>query len=345
MAVLFIDSFDQLGSGQNIVNVGGKWQDGGWNQPATTNTRARTGPCSISFGGNYSILTRYVTPSGGGFFGCAVYPVNPWGQTTATELFQVRENAIIHLAVAVSNLGVVSVKRGSGGTTLATSLVNLPTNGWLHMEFGFTIGASGSFEFRVDGVADPQLTVSGVNTQNGGTGAWNAIYIGGQTGGTNIDDFYLCDSSGPAPRNTFLGPLKMEVLMAQTGNGSNVGLTPSTGTDHGALVDEQPPNTTDYNSSNSIGTKDTYNLSNPTLVGEVICIQSNLYVAKSDAGARKICPVLRHGGADYDGADKALSTTFQYVVEVHPTRPAGAGGGDWTTADLTALEAGMKVTL
>jgi hypothetical protein len=263
------------------------------------------------------------------------------------NLMEIRETTTTHLVISVSAAGIPSIKRGT--TVLATSTVPIPTNSWVYLELGFVIhGTTGSYELRVDGVADPALTATGVNTQNGGTGAWNRMAFfgtstvsGSGANGQFIDDVYVCDASGSAPRNTFLGSVKIEALIAQTGNGSNVGLTPSTGTDHGALVDDPVPNITDYNGSATVGAKDTYNLPSPVLTGEVLAVQVNLFASKSDTGGRKVCSVVRLGGVDYDGPNLSLTTSWTYVTDIVP-RP---GGGEWTTADLIALEAGMKVTV
>jgi hypothetical protein len=145
---------------------------------------------------------------------------------------------------------------------------------------------------RIDGVTEVALTASGVDTRNAGTGLWDRVGLGCNSGSTTFtyyDDFYVCDTSGSAPRNTFLGPVtKVETLYPQTDGvaaGSNAGLTPSTGTDHGALVDETPPNQTDYNSSATVGAKDTYNYPSMALTGVILGIQTNLYCQKSDGRA------------------------------------------------------------
>jgi hypothetical protein len=355
MALLFMDGFDYYGNGALLTDFG-KWDyfptGGGSNSTVVRTDRSRTGVASLRFeyagsANNNGAICKPLLPSGGGFVGFAVYQTPSWHTSTSNNLVEIRENTTVHLALAVSGTGMVSIKRGA--TTLATSTTPFVTNSWVYVEWGFVIhGTTGSYEVRVDGVADPLLTATGVNTQNGGTGLWDRVGWanvgtsgGSGTTGQFIDDVYVADVSGPAPLNTFLGSVKIEALIAQTGNGSNVGLTPSTGTDHGALVDDPVPNITDYNGSATVGAKDTYNLPSPVLTGEVLAVQVNLFASKSDTGGRQVCAVVRHGGADYDGPNMPLSTSFKYVTSVIP-RP---GGGAWTTADLIALEAGMKVTV
>jgi hypothetical protein len=136
----------------------------------------------------------------------------------------------------------------------------------------------------------------------------------------------------------------VETLFPQTDAvavGSNQGLTPSTGTDHGALVDENPPNTTDFNSSAQVGTKDTYNYPSMTYTGTVFAVQPQLYVAKSDSSGRQICPVVRVNGVDYDAVPSSLSVTWGYVSNAWHQNPNTLVS--WTVADVAALQAGMKI--
>jgi hypothetical protein len=161
-----------------------------------------------------------------------------------------------------------------------------------------------------------------------------------------FDDVYVCDTNGAAPRNNFLGSVKIETLLPQTdavSAGSNAGLTPSTGTDHGAMVDENPPNTSDFNSASTVGLKDTYQYPTMTLTGTVYGVQTNLYVNKSDAVARQVCAVVRPVSTDFDGANVSPTTSFIYFSEIRAQNPQTSA--DWLVSDITALQVGMKVTV
>jgi hypothetical protein len=345
MALRFMDGFDHCGprEGPNdSAALATKYE--------TTNSLflnpwfTRTGVGAVRFvnggssSGNHAI-TKVLPASGGAIVGAAF-------RTTTIQigavLFQVREGTTVHIELSVGSGGTLIVKRGA--TTLATSSSPaIVTASWQYVELKTVIhDTTGTYEVRVDGVAVPGLTASGVDTNNAGaTGQWDRILLGGSGGESAVDDVYVCDTSG-STNNDFLGPVKVETLLPQTGNGTNLGLTPSTGTDHGALVDENPPNITDYNSSATVGAKDTYHYPSLSLTGAILGIQTNLYVAKSDAATRQVCAVVRASGTDYDGANVAPSTTFGYFSEVRAVNPAT--GVAWTAADLAALEAGMKVT-
>jgi hypothetical protein len=344
MALLFFDSFDHYGDGGDLVGLG-KWDSTGSTSGAATNVLARTGGFAARWAVTGDTISKAYPASGGIVVGFALQ-LAATVTTPANDLLQVREGTTVHLALSLTTGNVFTIKRGA--TVLATGTTALALDNWYYIELKATIhDTTGSYEVRIDTVAE--LTASGVDTRNGGaTGQWDRVRIAGQISGNfcYVDDFYLCDTSGSAPRNTFLGPVKVEALLPLTdavAAGSNAGLTPSTGTDHGALVDETVPNTTDYNSASSVGAKDTYHYPSLTLTGTIVGIQTNLYVAKSDATARQVCAVVRAGGVDYDGANVSPLTTFSYLSEVRAQNPNT--GTEWTTSDITSLEAGMKVTV
>lgn len=338
MALLFHDGFDFTSS--SAVTIG-KWGAGTLNY---TGTGMRSG---IGCGALNQILTantKTFTPSGTGVVvGYARFNSNP----STNDFLQVRENTLVHLALSYDSSGNLVIKRG--GTVMATTPSPVViVSGWIYVELKALIDdAAGHYDVRIDGVS--VLANAGIDTRNGGTGLWNNILVHGA--GINpstclIDDMYVLDLSGPAPLNDFLGPISVETLSVQTdavAAGSNAGLTPSTGTDHGALVDEQPPNTTDYNSSPTVGAVDTYNLTAKTFSGPILAIQTNLYVSKSDAAVRSVCGVVRTGGVDYDGANISPTTTFVTYSEPRPLNPNT--GVAWTDADVNALQVGMKVTV
>jgi hypothetical protein len=339
MALLFMDGFDHIGNFGDAASVG-KWgsaPSGG----SASNTTARTGPFSWRVTNTATLISNALPASGGVVVGVAIQLAGT--SADSVDVLQVREGTTVHLAVSVTTAMKLTVKRGA--TVLATGTSTLASNSWYYIELKGTIDdATGSYTLRLDGVNE--LTASGVDTRNGGTtGQWDRILIGAPVTSTYFDDVYVCDQSG-AIRNDFLGPVKVETLYPQTdavAAGSNAGLTPSTGTDHGALVDETTPNTSDYNSSATVGVKDTYQYPSLTLTGTILGIQTNLYVAKSDATARQVCAVVRAGGTDYDGANISPLTTFAYFSEVRAQNPNTSA--DWTSSDITSLQAGMKVTV
>ena len=346
MALLFIDGFDHYGN--NAIVATRKWTQsgsGGVNGPVA----GLTGSAMQFYGGHpssgFGIIKLMPTPGDVFFLGFAVR----WSGSgpPQREFIWFREGSVEHITIGITTGSLLYVKRGA--TVLATATTHaLLFDAWYYIEVKIVIhDTTGSVEVRIDGVTVTfNASLTNIDTREGGTGIVDNFALSGGFGGggdpyITVDDLYLCDDAGGAPRNTFLGVVKAESLMPQTGNGTNVGLTPSTGTDHGALVDEVPPNTTDYNSSPTVGAKDTYNYPSMTLTGTVLGIQTNLYAAKSEVGLRQVCPVIRTGGADTDGVTVSPLTTFGYFSQVWEQKP---GATEWTIADVNALEVGMKVT-
>lgn len=336
MALRFFDGFDHGDNASHEL----KYDSGSNFNIVSSPVRTGTGAALLADASSYSASTKALPASGSAVVGFALYCLNNVGQNGA--FCYVREGTTTHVRLELQS-GKLRVARGDG-TALATGTTTLSPNTWYYIELKTTIhDTTGSYELRIDGVTE--LSASGVDTKNGGTtGQWDRVLFTGLGFGSmylHIDDLYVCDGSG-ALNNTFLGAVKVQTLYPQTGNGTNTGLTPSTGTDHGALVDETPANTSDYNSSATVGAKDTYHYPSLTLTGAVLGVQTNLYVSKSDASARTVCAVVRAGGTDYDGANVSPLTSWSYFSEVRETNPATSAA--WTSAEIAALEAGMKVT-
>lgn len=304
------------------------------------NFRSGTAACSFSSSAG-NLVTKNFAATGGAVIGIAYRPVS----FAADDIIQVREGTTVHMTLSVDATGKLVVKRGS--TVLVTGTSTLVTNNWCYLELKTIIDdVNGSYEVRFNGAIVTELSNAGpVDTRNAGTtGQWNNIQLNAIST-EQYDDWYICDTNGPRNMD-FLGPVKIALLIPVTDVteiGSNQGLIPSAGTDHGAMVDDHPPLNTDYNYSSVVGAKDTYNYTALTLTGPVIAVQTHLWAAKSDIGTRTICPVVRTGGADYDGANVTPLTSFAFYSQIWDLSPA-PGNPAWVTADINAIQCGMKIT-
>lgn len=343
MALLFFDGFDHQGVGR--MDTQGKWGGNSDSNVVPQTAVVRTGTHAARASGvSYILWTKPYATSGGAVVGMA-FQYQLGGIYSDHNFFEIREGSIVHLALGMDANQRLTVKGGVSSPVLATGTTILSPNAWYYLEFKAIIhDTAGSYEVRIDGVQEVALTASGVDTRNGGTGVWNWVTVSSASNAAwYMDDFYLCDTSGAPPRNNFLGPVHVETLYPQTdavAAGSNAGLTPSTGTDHGAMVDENPPVTTDYNGSATVGVKDTYNYPPMTFTGTIFGIQTNLYAAKTDTSGRQVCAVIRVGGSDTDGPPKPVGTTFAYASDVWSQKPDLS---NWTPADIATLQVGMKV--
>ncbi|MDO8562376.1 MAG: hypothetical protein Q7S25_00875, partial [Candidatus Limnocylindria bacterium] len=234
------------------------------------------------------------------------------------------------------------------GTLLATSAGTYPANVYNFIEFKVTINSvTGSYEVRVNGAVDANLSASGVNTRGVGTNnSTNMLRVGGVAGantlGAYIDDLYICDLSGAA-NNDYLGDVRVQALLPNAA-GAHSQWTPSGGAvANYTMVDEATPNDdTDYNSDATVGDIDTYAFSDLTpTTGTVKAVQTVIDARKDDAGTRTIAPVVREGGVDYVGPNHNVGTTYAFQMDIYETDPATAAA--WTVAAVNGDEFGVKV--
>lgn len=257
-----------------------------------------------------------------------------WGDGVTTQ----------HLTIYALTDGSLKLYRGdSSGTllgTTATGIITVAT--WYYLELHAIIDdTTGEYEIRVDGVN--VLSATGVDTRNGGTNPEvTCVTVGrASTDRSYYDDLYIITGDG-----TGVSGFQNEITIEQikpNGAGNYTQLTPTGSATNWQNVDDIPFSTTDYNSSPTAGTKDTYAYSNltattGTILGSVIHFAAN----KNLAGFKKGRRLIRISSTDYAGADTpSLSATVRYFSEVLPESVATAAA--WTISEVNGLEAGFEV--
>lgn len=254
-----------------------------------------------------------------------------------------------HLGVAVTTQGQVSVSRlsdhtnaGSVANTLfAGPIGQVRPSGWSFIELGWVIGAGvdGSVTARLNN--ETFFTVSGIATQGANsTSLATAAYI--IAGNTNVQDIYVADSTGPAPRNTFFGDVRV-VQTVITGAGSSSDFAPTGAvTNWQAAAQSAPTPATIYNSSTTVGATDLYTAAAlPADLGVIFGVQVDATMYKADAGARTATSVIKSGAVVAKGDSHALEVapiTYSDVFNVDP-----ATGVGFTAAGVNALQFGPTI--
>jgi hypothetical protein len=273
----------------------------------------------------------------------ASYWVSFWGDGGTVQHLSLTLDATNHL---VLRLGSIT------GTPLVTSTATLPNSQWRYLEVQATIADSGGrCTVRIDGVTIIDYTG---DTKNGGTGTnIDRITLGGQTSSSPTwiwDDMYILDGVDDTANtgrkdNDFLGDIKVEPLLPN-GDGAVSQWLGSDGNSvqNYLLVDEVPPNTTDYVGTPTVGNRDLWALADVTATAQtVLGVRATLHAAKSDAGAAGMKIALRESSGTLTlDADMPLSTTWlSYWGPVRRTKPSG---GAWTPAEVNALQLGVEKT-
>lgn len=332
MTLLYIDGFETQDSS--------RYDAGGTIGFSSSGTRFGYGYCldvsrpifSKSLGSNETtLITGFALKTNGDSFGVAF--VGDGGVST---------NSSIYLQ---PNGGINAYRGNIGGTDLggAAPAGSYPTNAWFYLEIKAVIdNSSGSIEIKIDGVT--KLNVTGVDTRlTTSTGCDKIIYTYQTTGGNRqMDDLYICNASGSV-NNGFLGDVRVATL-APTGNGNSSQLVGSDGnsTDNYLLVDESPPNTTDYVASATSGNKDSYVMGDlPGGAATILGVQQVARLIKTDAGAMSAKHLIRTAATNYTSAGFALSTgwvTYTYIRETNPNTSVA-----WSVAEVDAHEAGIEI--
>lgn len=359
MALLYIDGFDLQDTTMRWVLVG---------QPAdviyTTTTRFSAGKAvtlAVSSGTpNQSALSimHQLTPSTSLYAGAAIQVGLESGNVndTTANLFGVYTDGGTtgHLYIRrLSNNSIVAYRGdpGSGnlgspsGTQIAASAVGTLDANWHYIEMFATINAtSGQVIVRVDGVQVINFTG---NTKNGGTST-NIDAIRFRTGKylnypncpISIDDFYACDGTGTV-NNTFLGDVRVQSMVPNAA-GSSTQLTPTGSANNYANAGDVPYNDATYNSSSTVGQRDTYALSDLAPgTTTVLATQSVAHMQKSDAGTANAKVALKSGASVYYDATQSLGTSPAAYTQLRETDPATSAA--WTVGNANNLEAGMEV--
>jgi hypothetical protein len=272
MTLLYIDGFEMNDFALRYANTGG----------ASTNTTTRFGlGRSIGAAGGGLLFTKGITPVNRCIVGAAFFTVA--GSSNEFLSFGGDAGATAHVQVRVTPTGVVAFYRGTGSGTLLAQTASpvVPFNTWVYLEASVTISDTvGVAKARVNGVE--VLSFTG-DTKNAGTASTVdtinfTTYAGG---GSRFDDLYICDDTGAAPYNDFLGDVRVCTL-SPTAPGSNTGLTPSVAPNWGC-VDEQPYSATDFVTGALAALKDTYTMQDlPAAQVESVSVEA-LATASSDA--------------------------------------------------------------
>ena len=286
-------------------------------------------------------ISKRVTSSATLIAGCAYN----WVNTAANFMmgFIGDAGATNHIVINSTATGGINITLG-GSTVLASSANGvIPANGtWFYMECKVTLADSGgSVEVRINGNSTPVVTFTG-DTKNGGTAAvLDTVRVYTHSANHVVDDFYVCDTTGSAPHNTFLGNVMVQTSFPE-GPGASTNLA-SAGSNWDAQNDTGTSPTADYTESATSGARDTYDMQtfNTQYGSTVFGVRSNLWLSKSDAGFVQAKAALKVGSNVYYGVTRQPIATALRYWDIFSTSPATSSA--WTVSEINALEMGMEV--
>ncbi len=250
------------------------------------------------------------------------------------------EGATLHVDVRMTPAGTIRVTRN--GTTLATGSIVLTAGIWYQLNVHVKVhDTAGEIHTSVDAVTD--IAATGLDTRNGGTGSIDGFYIRGTSPSVlfaRFDDIHIWSGNDDRGLSRVIGRV---AVPDATAAGTYADWTPSVGSDHGALVDDDPPDgDATYLDSATGGNRDSFRMQplGISLSATIHAVVAGAVARKLDIGPRVLNLFLRIDGTDHDQADQYPSFDYQQLTDAFEVNPDTSSA--WSVAEVDALEVGVR---
>ena len=219
----------------------------------------------------------------------------------------------------------------------------LTANTWHYIELKVRIhDTAGSYEVRVDGVT--VLSASDTDTKFTTSPDLSVVQFCFRKSGQEFDDIYICDTDG-TKNNNLLGRVKVEAIFPSA-DGDSSDWTPSSGTDHSAMVDENPAD--DDTSYVESGTQDdtdlfAYDDLSAITTEPILGVQVSTDVRMNEfPGALDVKLPVKSSTTTSDGEVTNVNdddyTIVHRILEDDPATSAA-----WTASGINSAQFGIKV--
>jgi hypothetical protein len=218
---------------------------------------------------------------------------------------------------------------GSSGRIGDAGDIELQSETWYFIEAKVVFhSSSGSLEARINGATD--ILQESIDTTVGGASSANRIRLRTNTALRRWDNFYVLNGSGDE-LNDFLGPIKIENYRPIADDTKE--WTPSTGSDHYAMVNEAPPDgDTSYVEATANNQTDLYKIATPPSGGSILGAQINSHMSGNGDQFRHIV----ENGDPFLGPPRTGVSAYQCYSDIIE------GAHEWTPADVTDLAFGYE---
>jgi hypothetical protein len=223
------------------------------------------------------------------------------------------------------------------GTTTGAGIVS---TGWYYVEVKVVDAETGSVTLRVDG--ETVLSLTGVDTRAGGTVGYDRCRFDLSTSQVpylRLDDLYILNGAG-STCNDFLGDCQIRAIWP-TSDGDLSQWSTSSGSDHYALVDDNPCNSdTDYVSAAST-LSNLYGYGTASDLGRVKGIQINSCAKElAEASVPAMKNLIKYGETVYDSSVPVITTGYTVLYSIHQVNPATSGS--WSVSEINTAQYGLK---
>jgi len=256
-----------------------------------------------------------------------------------------------HMYMAKDDLGGEQLKLGLGaanglqvwlnGTVHQAAAINtLRANQWNFVEIKYTVGASGSYEVRVNGIT--VLSATGVDTDWTGEGEVSAHSFRASYNGQQLDDIYICDDSGPE-FNDWLGHNYTVVALLPDGDTAQLDWSAEPVGNHYQTIDDTVGNETDYVYDSIASNEDLYDYDDlPVTPTSILVIDVWTQTALDIVGSESLIVTCKSGTTNSSGSIETITET-DYTTRHRLMSQDPDTASAWTEAGLNAAQFGVKI--
>ena len=338
MALLWIDGFDTYNTGANLTSNGYIGTNIG-NFSFTSSTRFGVGQAATSSYGGF--LTYNFPSSIGSVVVGSALNLNSSGPNGVA--WYLNDGATTQISLQANfTYNRLDIFSGNGTTLLGSTPTNsfLP-NAWAYVEVKATIGTSGSVAVQINGTL--VLTLTSVNTQVSANSTVNSFSLGASYVPSMLcDDLYICDTTGSAPTNTFLGDVRVNTIFP-SGAGSSTQFN-TTGSSNWATVATANPNSTSvYNYQTTVGNSDLFAIPSTSVAVASTVYGAALmtYAYKDNTGVKQIANKVYSGGSSSTLSTFTLGSSGLYDYSLMKVNPITSSA--WTPTAINALQIGYTI--
>jgi hypothetical protein len=346
MSLLWLDGFEWLGTNVDNYIAGSRFSKKYVSAPNEGYVRLRSGRT-----GGYAVEPAYsyafglYTPTFSAAsdtyvvgFGLRPYPSFASGSINLL-LFRKGTYSGITLQYTYPTKELLVLNR-SGVQIGTTARANLDRGTWNYVEVKVKDAVAGEVTILVNGYEVCVLTNVDTTTSNG-VGYDNCIFTLGNNSnyGLGLDDLYILNAAGDS-NNDFLGDVQIRAIWP-TSDGDLAEWGLSAGTDHYALVDDNPlTDDTDYTTADGT-VSDLFGYGDASDLGTIHAIQINSCMREmTTAVVPTMKNLVKSNGTVYEQTVPAVTTSYKTLYNINETDPATAEA--WTLANLNAAQFGVK---
>jgi hypothetical protein len=338
-------TFDEFSSAEGMTNIGIKYSHGG--MPVNADVPAGFSGKSLNVWENNAIVCELPSDQSGKDLYCWV----------ALKLSANTSGALLWLGdslIAASEQLTVRYDASTqrfllcrGNTLLQSGTTNVIYDAWNILQIKAKVhDSAGVFDLYLNNAPTPDISVSGVDTQNKSTDSVLCLGFGRDSVSVNPDMLVyrpiICNGDGSKNNSKIPYNYQHQILHPDS-DGASI-WTPDTGSVVNSRINSQQgaPDDTSYGKADTLNQVNKVGVANPTgTIGTVGALQLNSRAARQTASAAGVKFGIDVSGDVQQGQERFLPSSFDNYIDVFETKTGGTG---FTQTDIDNLQLTAELT-